>query len=140
MLKTMLCFAITPNAANPSIDWTFYSVIERNSEFRLLMLFTHQTLRISSNESGNNGQISRESSQEAPPSSVSVETPSISTVEPPQSTPTYYPSQPVVPDMHQQPMIARYTSNLFRTPQLPRTPRLSSSGSIALSPPSSRQK
>lgn len=54
-------------------------------------------------------------------------------------TPQYLPMQAVTSqeEMH---TIPRYTNNPFRTPQLPRTPRLPSSGFISHSSPSFRSK
>jgi hypothetical protein len=139
-LKRTRWSVTTPTVAKFSIGWISYTVIARDSEFQLSGLITTRSLSRSSNEPGNSGRFSPESSPEASRSSVSVEAPSsIRAADPLQSTPTYHPSHPVSP-VREQPTIARYTSNPFRTPQLPRTPRLPSSGFIASSPPNSSHK
>jgi hypothetical protein len=140
MLKRTRWSATTPIVAKFSIGRISYTVIARGSESQVPELVTTRSLSRSSNEPGNSGRFSPESSPEASRSSVSVEAPSpIRAADLLQSTPTYHPSHPVSP-VREQPTIARYTSNPFRTPQLPRTPRLPSSGFIVSSPPSSSHK
>ncbi|KAH8712092.1 hypothetical protein GQ44DRAFT_776288 [Phaeosphaeriaceae sp. PMI808] len=76
-----------------------------------------------------------EGSPELPQVSLSGPIPT-STPAPSQPSSFYLPTQSV-PLLHETPTRPRYTFNPFRTPQIPRTPRLPSSGSIPRTSPTS---
>jgi hypothetical protein len=137
MLKRMQSCASTLIAERPSIEWTFFTVIKSDSAcyYADVWKFAKQN----SNEPGQQSPtptFSPEVSPEAhePPEQVPVSLDLSARTLSPSTTSsiTYYSSQPVL-DLHEPTAFSRYTFTSFLTPQVPRTPRLSSSGLIARS-------
>jgi uncharacterized Zn-finger protein len=108
--------------------------------YRMDLLHRHQEFaKQNSNEPGQQSPtptFSPEVSPEAhePPEQVPVSLDLSARTLSPSTTSsiTYYSSQPVL-DLHEPTAFSRYTFTSFLTPQVPRTPRLSSSGLIARS-------
>ncbi|OAL45671.1 hypothetical protein IQ07DRAFT_215202 [Pyrenochaeta sp. DS3sAY3a] len=95
--------------------------------YRVDLLHRHQERH---NEPGKDSRQHSVFSQEGSPEAVQTSVPGLvpssvaATTLPP--TPSYYTPQPISP-MHESAALPRYTQNLFRTPQIPRTPQVSAS-------------
>lgn len=133
-------YVTTLTAASRSIGLTSSSAIGNDS--KLSSNARNHQLSIGSNEPGgiaDDHEFTPEATPEVSPEPLPLTASTLRNAVTVAPAPEYLPLQPVSPQegMH---TIPRYTMNPFRTPQLPRTPRLPSSGFSSHSSPTSHFK